>query len=388
MKILFLDQSNQLGGAELCLADIAQPFRSTSLVGIFGEGPFPEYLRQHKIPVKILTDHPPQVKKNSGLLTGLNSLNQLIPLITQVAQLSKDYDVIYANTPKALVVAACASLLSRCPLVYHLHDIVSPDHFSQTNRRIMITLANRAALVIANSQASREAFIQSGGQADSVQVIYNGFRLENYINCAKRQNQAWHKRDALQLNPAETTSTFVVGHFSRLSPWKGQHILIEALQYCPDHVVAVFVGDALFGEQAYGKQLHQQIKALGLEHRATFLGFRSDIPQLITACNLVAHTSIAPEPFGRVIVEAMLCGTPVIATAAGGATELIEHNQTGWLSPPSNPQKLADLIMTCHNHPEQATHMATNAQTAAYERFNVTTINRQIDQLLHTTIKI
>jgi glycosyltransferase involved in cell wall biosynthesis len=51
----------------------------------------------------------------------------------------------------------------------------------------------------------------------------------------------------------------------------------------------------------------------------------------MAACDLVTHTSTAPEPFGRVIVEAMLCGTPVIAAGAGGATELIEHGKTGWL---------------------------------------------------------
>ena len=167
MKILFLDQSGKLGGAELCLADIAQQFASTSLVGVFAEGTFPDYLRKSNIPVKILADQALQVQKTSGLLTGLNSLNRLIPLITKVVRLSKSYDVLYANTQKALVVGAAASVLSGRPLVYHLHDIISPDHFSAINRRIITTLANRAALVIANSDASRDAFIQEGIRADA-----------------------------------------------------------------------------------------------------------------------------------------------------------------------------------------------------------------------------
>lgn len=63
------------------------------------------------------------------------------------------------------------------------------------------------------------------------------------------------------------------------------------------------MGDALFGEQDYVQQLHQQVETLNLESQVKFLGFRSDIPQLMAACDLVAHTSTAPEPFGRVIVK-------------------------------------------------------------------------------------
>ncbi|MDV3347905.1 glycosyltransferase [Leptothoe sp. LEGE 181152] len=388
MKILFLDQSGKLGGAELCLADIAQQFSTTSLVGVFAEGIFPDYLRQYNIPVEILAEQSLQVQKASGLLPGLKSLNRLIPLIIRVAQLSKQYDVIYANTQKALVVGALASVLSGCPLVYHLHDIVSPDHFSVINRHIIITLANRAALVIANSHASREAFIQQGGRADRVHVVHNGFRLENYVDCASKQAHLKNEIVPILPHPEDSISPFVVGHFSRLSPWKGQHVLIEALQHCPENVVAVFIGDALFDEQEYVQHLHQQIQGLNLEHRVKFLGFRSDVPQLMAACDLVTHTSTAPEPFGRVIVEAMLCGTPVVAAAAGGAVELIDHGQTGWLTPPGDAEKLADIISTCQDQSSQSKALAQKAQVQAGQRFNLETTNGQISQLLSETIKV
>ena len=383
MRILFLDQSSKLGGAELCLADIAQHFGQASLVGVFTEGPFPDHLRQLNVPVKILTDQTLEVQKASGLLTGLKSLNRLIPLIAKVAQLSQQYDLLYANTQKALVVGALASFLSRRPLVYHLHDIVSPDHFSSINRRIIITLANQAALIIANSQASRDAFIQAGGHSDRVHVVYNGFNPETYANCLDTT-----ERQHLRSQLAPTGTPFLVGHFSRLSPWKGQHILIDALQYCPDNVIVLLVGDALFGEQDYAQQLHQQVAALNLEHRVKFLGFRSDIPQLMTACDLVAHTSTAPEPFGRVIVEAMLCGTPAVAAAAGGAVELIDHEQTGWLTPPGDANKLADIINTCQSNPQQATSIAQRARPQASQRFDLKSVNLQINQLLNDTFKI
>lgn len=385
MKILFLDQSGKLGGAELCLADIAQHFGPTSLVGVFAEGPFPEHLRQLQVPVKVLTKQTLQVEKASGLLTGLKSVRHLVPLIMTVARLSKDYDLIYANTQKALVVGAIASQLSRRPLVYHLHDIVSPDHFSQTNRRLIVTLANRAALVIANSQASRDAFIQAGGRSDRLHVVYNGFRPEAYANSANR-DRLRHELISQSALPDESTP-FIVGHFSRLSPWKGQHILIEALQHCPDTVVVLLVGDALFGEQDYVQQLHQQVEELNLTHRVRFLGFRSDIPQLMAACDLVAHTSTAPEPFGRVIVEAMLCGTPVVAAGAGGAAELVEHGQTGWLTPPGNVQNLANMIKTCQSHSDRATAIAQQGYSQAVQRFNLESVNEQIARYCYQQLR-
>ena len=383
MKSLILDQSGKLGGAELCLADIAQQFSTTSLIGVFTEGTFPDYLRDRNIPVKILCDRTLHVQKNSGLLAGLKSLNQLIPLVTKVAQLSQQYDLLYANTHKALVVGALASFLSGRPLVYHLHDIVSADHFSTLTRHIIISLANRAALVIANSQASRDAFIQAGGRAEHVQVVYNGFYLNTYTNDANHQATPLSEPTSRPAAPPEHATQFVVGHFSRLSPWKGQHILIEALRHCPDTVTAVFVGDALFGEQDYVQQLQQQIKAFNLEHRVKFLGFRSDIPDLMSACDLVTHTSTATEPFGRGIVEARLCGTPVVAAAAGGATELIDHGQTGWLTPPGDAKKLADIINECQSEPERLKTITQQAQTQAKQRFDLETTNRQVSELLN-----
>jgi glycosyltransferase involved in cell wall biosynthesis len=373
MKILFLDQSGKPGGAELCLLDVAKVYRDRSLVCLFADGGFRSLLEAEKIPVQVLAT-PIEVQKASGVLAGIASLGQLLPLIGRVAQLSRQYDLIYANTQKALVVGALASALSRRPLVYHLHDIVSPEHFSRTNQQIIITLANRFAVkVIANSEASKQAFIAAGGKA-GVEVVYNGFEPERYQNL---QAEALDLRRSLGCD-----RQFVIGHFSRLAPWKGQHVLLEALTQCPEEVVALLVGDALFGEQEYVDRLHQQVADLGLAHRVHFLGFRHDVPQLMAACDLVTHTSTAPEPFGRVIVEAMLCGTPVVAAAAGGAIELIEPETTGWLVPPGEPQKLAEVINYCHSEPERAIAIAQKAQALAGICYHLDQINQQIHRVL------
>ncbi|MEH1897515.1 MAG: glycosyltransferase family 4 protein [Nostoc sp.] len=375
MRIFFLDQSGKPGGAELCLIDIAKPYSHRALVGLFADGPFKDLLQQNHIPVEVLATQAIQVRKESSLVQGLKSLGQLVPLITKVIKKAREYDLIYANTQKALVVGALASFFSRRPLVYHLHDILSTEHFSQTNLRIAINLANRcASLVIANSQASKIAFIQAGGRSDIIEVVYNGFDPKKYQT---DESDISKLQEKLGLQ-----GKFVVGHFSRLAPWKGQHILIDALAKCPQEVTAILVGDALFGEQDYVQKLHQQVADLGLENRVKFLGFRSDIPQLMAACNLVAHTSTSPEPFGRVIVEAMLCGKPVVAAKAGGVMELVEQGLNGFLVTPGEPQELAQVIITCLQETEITATIANNAKTTASRRFDVATINQQIAQLL------
>lgn len=378
LKILFLDQSGKPGGAELCLIDIAKPYRDSCLVGLFVDGSFRQLLEQQQIPVEVLATEAIKVRKESSLTQSLSSVTALLPLIAKVVQKARQYDLIYANTQKALVVGALASFLSRRPLVYHLHDILSTDHFSPTNLKVAVTLANRfASLVIANSKASQAAFLEAGGRSDIIDVVYNGFEPEVYQS--DRSNISQLKTQL------ELEGQFIVGHFSRLSPWKGQHILIEALTYCPQEVTAILVGDALFGEQDYVQQLHKQVAELGLEDRVKFLGFRSDIPQLMAICDLVTHTSTAPEPFGRVIVEAMLCGRPIVAAQSGGAIELIEPGINGFLVPPGKPHKLAEVINTCHTQPEYTIAIAQSAYEIASRRFHQTNIDRQIADLLSRT---
>jgi len=113
----------------------------------------------------------------------------------------------------------CTGFFSRRTLVYHLHDILSADHFSRTNRRLAVTLPTLC--ITSNSKLQSQAAFVAAGRPDIADFVYNGFDIEFYQN---------HRS-----NPDKTAARMrwavLVGHFSRLSPWKGQHVLLEAL--CP-----------------------------------------------------------------------------------------------------------------------------------------------------------
>ncbi len=382
MRILFLDQSGKLGGAELSLLDLADFYKNDCLVGLFQDGPFRDRLEAQNIPVRVLAQGPLQVQKSSSFIQSLfGSATRLLPLVWQVLQLSRQYDLIYSNTQKAFVVGALAKAIARKPLIHHQRDILSTDHFSLTNLRLAVFLANHFTdLIIANSKATRAAFIAAGGKPELCQVVYNGFDPQQYLTEAEQCQQL---RETLGIADQQ----FVIGHFSRLSPWKGQHILLEALATCPSHFIVLLVGEALFGEEEYVIQLKQQIEQLDLQTRVKLLGFRSDIPTLMTICDVVVHSSTAPEPFGRVIIEAMLCGKPVIAAAAGGAVELIEPGITGWLTQPSNVAELSQALQQCQAELSKTQRMAETGRKKAQMLFSLSQTQKAIQTLLKQRFK-
>ena len=174
---------------------------------------------------------------------------------------------------------------------------------------------------------------------------------------------------------------FLVGVFGRLSPWKGQHIVIDALCGLPDaHIL--LVGEALFGEQAYADDLRKRARSKGVEDRVHFLGFRRDIPVLMKLVDVVVHASTSPEPFGRVIVEAMLSNRPVIATRAGGVIEIIENEKTGLLVEPGSASELVTALQRLRIRGKFTEQLTSAAKDRAVHAFSVAAMRLGIQQVL------
>jgi glycosyltransferase involved in cell wall biosynthesis len=242
--------------------------------------------------------------------------------------------------------------------------------------RAAITLANlRAARVITNSRATAAAFMAAGGHASLVRVVHNGIDPAPFD--AVTPGTAADTRAALGV-PADA---FVVALFGRFHPWKGQQVLLTALPALPA-VHALFVGAPLFGEEAFESALRAQAAKLGVADRAHFLGFRSDVPELMRASDVVAHASVYPEPFGRVIVEGMLARKPVIATRDGGVGEIVTDGETGILVPPNDAAALTKAIALLRAEPARAAAIAARGAAHARESFSVESMVRGVDAAL------
>ena len=141
---------------------------------------------------------------------------------------------------------------------------------------------------------------------------------------------------------------FVVGMVGRIAPWKGQHVFLEAFAnaFGAGREVAVIVGDAMFGEAEvrYGAELRVLAGALGIADRVEFRGFCEDVWAELELMDVLVHASTTPEPFGQVIVEAMLAGVPVVAAAGGGPSEIVTDDVDGILYTPGDVESLAQAL--------------------------------------------
>ncbi len=383
-KVLFIDQTGKLGGAELMLLDIAAARAADSEVVLFQDGPFRTALEAEKVKTHVFTlgEEAAVVDKQAGLARVLRAVPALIGLILRVTHAARRFDVVYANTAKALIIGGPAAWLAKRALVFHLHDIVSAGHFSTLNRKALIFGANAfAKAVIANSEATKVAFIESGGRAELCEVVPNGFKISDEVTSQADMDAV---RATLQL-PSDGWVVLMAG---RLTAWKGQKILLDAVKSVPSaHVV--LLGDALFTaeDRAYAEELHQQAAQPDLAGRIHFAGFRTDTRAFFDLADVVVHASIIAEPFGRVIVEGMLAGKPVIATRAGGAAEILDHEQTGLLVQPGDATELTQALLRLKTEPAFAADIAENAKRTARATYGLEAVQSQIEAVVRQTVR-
>jgi glycosyltransferase involved in cell wall biosynthesis len=262
-------------------------------------------------------------------------------------------------------------------VIWYQHDILTRQHFGRVQLSVVKWLVRLAVdHVVVNSQASAHSLSALTGIAtDSAPVIYNGIDADTFSRVDDTDIRALRRRLGLPEH------AWLAGLFGRLAPWKGQHIALDALARLPDaHLV--LVGAPLFGEDAYAQRLHEQAAVLGLADRVHFAGFQDDVPAWMKAMDVIVHTSTEPEPFGRVIVEGMAAGRPVIATAAGGVTEIVRHGRNGWLVKPADPRALADAIGALHADPALAQRLATQGLADAKTEFSVERFLERMSQAI------
>ena len=378
--ILFVDQSGQLGGAELCLADLAAHHGKNARVLLFSEGPFADFLRERHVNVGILPlrASASRVTKKASPAALAASLPALFSHVRGISREIRSADLAYFNTAKALVYGSAANFLARRPSIFHLHDLWDRRHFSATNIRLLVASANRATAVIANSTATADTFVAVGGTAP-VHVVPNGFDPAPFDTVSNDDISRLRK----ELNPEGQP---VVAIFGRLARWKGQDVLLRASEKVRDLTIWI-VGDALFtgDDRAYADELREHAKKLG--SRVRFLGFRSDIPALMRAADIVAHCSVSAEPFGRVIVEAMLARKPVVATQAGGPKEIVENGATGILTPTGDAEALAQALGKLIASPALRESMGQKGRARAEKLYALPVILQKTDAVIASILK-
>ena len=369
VRVVVLDHTAALGGAEIALARLLdavprEEFLVTTI--LFSDGPLVQLLREHGHRVEVLPLDPSIAGLDRGetasgqeaIKAALRSGPFLARLTARIARLRPD--VIHTTSLKSDLLGMNVAKLTRTPLVWHIHDRVSSDYLPARTATVFRVLARRVPTeVIANSYATAETL----EPIPHLSVAYPGFTPDQV---------------GLAIGINVLPKPRVVGLLGRISPTKGQLEFVRAAaEVLTTHPGIEFriIGSAMFGQDDYEQQVRAEIAARGLDDQVRLTGFVEDPLAAIDQLSLLVHASTTPEPFGQVIVEAMIRGVPVIATGAGGAREILDPmpdgELLGLLVPPSDVAALAQAITTVLDHPDDAAERAARAWRSAQERFPI-----------------
>lgn len=156
----------------------------------------------------------------------------------------------------------------------------------------------------------------------------------------------------------------------RLTRWKGQTVLIQALARLRNlDAVVVLAGDDQ-GRRGYAAELADLARRLRVEHRLRIVGNVEDMPAAMKLSDIVVNASTDPEAFGRVVIEAQAMARPVIATDHGGAVETVIHGVTGWRVRPNDADELAAMLdRALEQSPAARMEMGEQARAMVRARF-------------------
>lgn len=165
----------------------------------------------------------------------------------------------------------------------------------------------------------------------------------------------------------------LVGAIGRITPWKGQDIFVEAMttlcQETPElHGLLAGAPEGAAGQQFLAR-LRRRAEEAGLGDRLHFLGPRNDAPALMATLDVLVHSAVQPEPFGRVIVEGMAARRAVVASAAGGALEIVTPGQDGLLTPPGDVASLVATLRGLLADPAQRTRLGEAGRRTVERRY-------------------
>lgn len=264
-----------------------------------------------------------------------------------------EIDILHAHTSHAHTIALLAQRLGRRGrvVVSRRVDFV-PRHDWLTKQKYIAP-----DRVVAISEKIADVMLDLGVPKDRLSVVHSGINPQR-----------------VQITPIPRTDLGVadadplIGNVAALVGHKDHHTLIDAMP----HVLRELPRAQLLiaGEGSLRSAIEQQIESLGLTEVVHLLGYRDDVPGILTALDLFVMSS-SEEGLGTTVLDAMAAGIPVVATAAGGIPEMVRDAETGLLSPVKDPQALAQNIVRMWTEPALRLGCAERARIRVNAEFSV-----------------
>ena len=343
MKILWLDLTSEMGGAQHSMLEVCSslPALGVSVVAAVPQGPLFDRLKEAGLTVYPVAAVRAK-KRGWGLFTTTAKLMRAPGTVGQIIRDSKP-DIVHAN---GLTSFLAASRASSVPVFWHVRDIQIPSLVAHE-------ASKKAERIIAASEAIDERLVNilSPRLLGHVRVIRNGIDVQLFSKVNKSDARA---KFGLQPNVP------VIGMIAHIVPWKRHDAFIKAAslirQQRPD-AQFVAVGRDLFREHTrYQANLNAQVAQAGLSDCFKWIHDLDTPETILPAFDVLLHPALG-EPFGRIICEAMAARVPVIASNSAGPATIIKHGVSGILVNDGDPQRMAEETLSLLADTERATRM-------------------------------
>ncbi|MDY7547885.1 glycosyltransferase family 4 protein [Glaciimonas sp. CA11.2] len=290
------------------------------------------------------------------------------------AQRKSSFNLVYSNTVAVFGGALCARLW-RVPHIWHVREIFSGSKAITLGFRHLV--AKLSSTVVCNSTHTRD-WIYVTGDVEKYLVIWNGYD-------APKVNVDRHA-ERVSLGASGHDVLFVL--VGRINAWKGQQLLVEAFAKlvvgtdCRARLA--IVGSAPVGQEQYERDLEACISKANCSDKVILIPYHPDIEHVWIAADVVVVPSTNPEPFGRVAIEAMGFGRPVIAAAHGGLVEIVVDGETGCLVTPCDVSALAAAMFRMMSDTDLRLRMGAAGRARQTALFSLEGYATQLNEVMRT----
>ncbi|MFQ5721376.1 MAG: glycosyltransferase family 4 protein [Candidatus Aminicenantales bacterium] len=266
-----------------------------------------------------------------------------------------------------LAVGAASSSLAKVPLRIISRRVDFPLKKNFLSRR---KYNKKIDAIVAISQGVKKILVESGLPSSKIKVIPSGLDFTPY---QKASSSNYLRREF-----SFADDDYLVGMIAHLADHKGHKYLIRATKLLREKAPKVKV--IIVGEGPLRLELTREVRDSGVEDIVFFLGFRQDIPRILSSLDLFVLSSYM-EGLGSIILDAMACRLPVVATRVGGIPEVVTHNQTGLLVPARSPSALAKAILKLYNDRELASRLGQQGYEVVHRKFSAESMAAKIVRL-------
>jgi len=355
-RVLFPFVGDTVGGSHrsaMLLIQGLDTARHYPLVILHRDGPLRAALAEAGIDAQLASALPVFDPMRRGRLGAVAALLCGLPRLVRFLRVER-IDIVHCNDSRMTVTWALAARLAGCGLVVHQRT----RHVRSRVPTLAAAMAHRLVCISRFVADTLPPRLQARAA-----VIANPFDVAAPV--PERAAARARLGQELGIPPEER----IVAFLGTLQDQKRPGVFVEAAARMRRAGVMplafVMAGRA---DDTWSDKIRRVATTHGLDSGLHLLGFRADIAGILAASDVVLAPAVA-EGYGRVLVEAALCGTPVVAARSGGHEEAVLHGHTGLLVAPDDPGALADAALTLMGDPERGARMVAAARRRAEEEF-------------------